>query len=68
MSCLLVVIGPSCVLNHSWGNNGLECGQKNGGLYKYLSRINVGSLSVLFGSVILIRREPLIRRTSQVEV
>lgn len=51
MSCLLVVIGPTCMVNHSWGNNGLACGQKNGALYKYLSRINVGYLSVLFWSV-----------------
>ena len=52
MSCLLVVIGPNCVVNHSWGNNGLGCGQKNGGFYKYMGRINVGYLSVLFWSVL----------------
>lgn len=51
MSCLFVAIGPTRVLNHSRGNNGLSCGQKNGGLYKYLSRINVSYLSLLFWSV-----------------
>lgn len=51
MSRLLCAIGPTCVVNHSCGRNGLECGQKNGGLYKYLSRINVGYISVLFWSV-----------------
>lgn len=68
MSCLLVVIGPGCVLNRSWGNNSLECGQKNEGLYKYLGRINVGCLSVLFWSVILIQRQPPIRRRSQFKI
>lgn len=61
MSCLLVVIGPTCVVNHSWRNNGSAGGLKNGGLYKYLSRINVGCMSVLFWSGIFIRRERPIR-------
>lgn len=51
ISCLLVAIGPTCVVNHCWGNNGIACGQKNGGLYKYPSRINVSYLSALFWSV-----------------
>lgn len=51
MSCLLLVIGPNCAVNHSEQNSGRAWGEKNGGLCKYLSGIDVAYPSVLFCSV-----------------
>lgn len=50
MSCLLLVIGPNCAVNHGEQNNGRAWGEKNGGLCKYPSRIDVDYPSVLFCS------------------
>lgn len=50
MSRLLLVIGPNCAVNHSEQNNGRAWGEKNGGLCKYLSGMDVDYPSALFCS------------------